>query len=81
MKKTLTVSITSPDRVVWQGSADSVSSTNKKGDFDILPQHANFITIIQNKPIVIRIGKQTLKFTFEQSVMYTYNNYVSFYVF
>jgi F0F1-type ATP synthase epsilon subunit len=77
--KYLTVSISSPSHFIWQGNADAVSSINTKGPFDILPEHTNFITIIENKPIIIRSGKEKKDFLFERAVIYTYSNYVSIY--
>lgn len=42
------------EETAWEGKADSVSSCNSQGEFDILPKHANFVTIIKNKPIEIQ---------------------------
>jgi F0F1-type ATP synthase epsilon subunit len=50
----LNVAIVNRDQRIWEGKANSVSSENSAGRFDILPQHANFITLIRNKPITIR---------------------------
>ena len=75
----LTVTITSPEKIVWHGRAESVSSENSRGPFDILSQHANFITYIENKPVIVRLGKQEHKFEFKRCVIYTQNNYVSCY--
>jgi len=63
--KEFTVSVISPDERLWEGQAVSVSSENSAGKFDILPQHANFVTIIKNTPIVVRTattGNKTLKY-------------------
>jgi len=75
----LQVKISNPDKVVWKGEAYSVSSINSKGPFDILPMHANFVTVIDNKPIKIRIKGKTLEYTYPQSVLYTHNNTVLIY--
>lgn len=72
----LTISINSPEKVIWEGKAISVSSTNSVGVFDVLPHHANFITIIENKPVIIRTGVKTLEFTFPLCLMYARDNYV-----
>jgi F0F1-type ATP synthase epsilon subunit len=76
MKDVLTVSINSPDKVIWEGRALSVSSTNSAGNFDVLPHHANFITIIENQPLVVQTGTKALRFTFPVCLMYARDNYV-----
>ncbi|HLC88193.1 MAG TPA: hypothetical protein VJG66_04030 [Patescibacteria group bacterium] len=58
---TLNVKILSPTQTIFEGEAVSVSSVNTEGKFDILPYHANFITLVQKKPIFLRIKKQNEK--------------------
>ena len=67
----LNIQIHSPEETIWQGEADAVSSTNSLGEFDILPEHANFITIVENKPILIHQGKEALTFNFYYSVIHS----------
>ncbi len=52
----LSVIVKSRDGIVFEGKARSVTSNNEKGRFDILPNHANFITII-NKELIIERSK------------------------
>lgn len=54
----LTVKILSPTQTIYDGPAFSVSSFNSMGRFDILPMHANFITMVQKQPIILRIEKK-----------------------
>ena len=75
-ERKLSVSINSPEEVIWQGIADSVSSTNTQGSFDVLPEHAHFITIVDNEAIVIRNGSEELRFNFYYSVLHAENNNV-----
>jgi len=73
----LAVRVSNPDAVLWLGEAESVSSYNSQGEFDILPQHANFITIIQKKPIIIRIrGGEKKEFNFDSAVIYNHRDVV-----
>ena len=72
----LNVSVKDSERILWEGEADSVSSVNSQGPFDILPLHANFISVIENKPIVIRIGKDKKDYSFPFSVVYAHSNKV-----
>jgi len=75
----LHVRINSPEKIIWEGQAESVSSTNSHGPFDILQLHANFITIIENKLIIIKTSKESHEFTFPKAVMYTHKNEVLIY--
>lgn len=73
----LSVRVSNPDSVLWLGEANSVSSHNSQGDFDILPRHANFITIIQNKPIIVRVrGGGKKEFRFDSAIIYTHSDSV-----
>ena len=60
----LFVEIASPEKQIWEGNALSVSSVNSAGPFDILPMHANFITIVENQSININTGAKIEKFLF-----------------
>jgi F0F1-type ATP synthase epsilon subunit len=52
------VAVTSPDKVIWEGKGISVSAENSTGRFDILPEHANFVTIIKpGVSIVVRTAE------------------------
>jgi len=44
--------VKSRDGVVYEGDVDSITSFNEAGEFDILSQHANFISLIQKKLII-----------------------------
>ena len=57
-KNTLTVKIISPTQTIFDGEAYSISSVNSLGKFDILPYHANFITLVQKNPITLRVRKK-----------------------
>ena len=49
----LEVLVASNNVAYYVGRAKAVSSTNKIGPFDILPQHENFISLIYDKVIVV----------------------------
>ena len=76
----LYVTILSPRETIFEGQALSISSKNSAGKFDILPQHANFITLIENQPITIFLpGKKSLNFEFPVAIIYTTQNSVKIY--
>jgi len=81
MTPALAVVVTSPDEIVWQGEANSLSSVNSVGVFDILPGHANFITLIQDNPITVREASGTDKvFKYKRAVLVIENDKINIYV-
>lgn len=76
------VRIISPREVILDTDAQSVSSSNIQGKFDILPLHINFITLIENKPLVIRIRAQKpLVFNFPIAIIVALENKVDIYTY
>ena len=79
---TLHVRIISPQQLILETDAKSVSSKNLQGNFDILPQHANFITLIENFPITIQpVGQKPLVFKFPLAIIFTTENRVNVYTY
>lgn len=79
VKNVLSVRISSPDQIIWEGEAYSVSSVNSQGPFDILPYHINFITIIENQPIKIHTSSKWEEFLYANAIIYNRNNKVLIY--
>ena len=76
----LKVRIVTPKQLVFEADVLSVSSVNMAGKFDILPEHANFITIVQGQTITIRTrDKKRLVFTFPIAIIYNSENKVNIY--
>lgn len=76
----LKVTIMTPREIVFDAPAFAVSSKNSEGSFDILPGHANFISIIQNQPIKItKPDKSTQLFNFERAIIKSAKNEVRIY--
>lgn len=42
----LSVKVSSPSKIYFEGSATSVTAANDTGEFDVLPRHHNFITLL-----------------------------------
>jgi len=79
---TLHVRIVTLSQILFEGDAQSVSSVNSQGRFDILREHANFITIVENKPITIRVPNQPdLTYKFPLAIIFTTNNMVNIYTY
>lgn len=78
--KSLHIKIVTPSQTLFEGQAESISSKNSSGKFDILPEHANFITVIENEPIIIRQKPNSeQKFTFPLAILYNNRNQVKIY--
>jgi F0F1-type ATP synthase epsilon subunit len=75
----LQVKIKSPEKILWEGEALSVSSKNIDGPFDILPMHANFISLVEGAPIRINTRSGLKEFTYERAVIYCHVNNVFIY--
>ena len=66
--------------LLWKGRATSLSSENSQGPFDLLGEHANFVTIVREKPIIIRQDKNIIKkLTPRTAVIYVKGNSVKVY--
>lgn len=79
---TLHIRIISPQELILDTEALSVSSKNLEGNFDILPQHANFITMVEKTPITIRIiNQKPLIYNFPMSIILATENKVSIFTY
>jgi len=73
----LHVKILIPEAIVWEGDASAVSSKNAEGPFDILPEHANFITLVAGTPVRVFSGETLHEYTFDKAVIFAHENTVS----
>ncbi len=55
--KSMHVKVYAPFKVYFDGTATSISAVNDTGAFDILPQHHNFMTLLNEGEIVVRSDK------------------------
>jgi len=79
---TLHVRIISPQQLILDTQAESISSKNLDGPFDVLPQHANFITMIEKFPITVRVVKDKPQiFNFAMSIMLVKENNVDIFTY
>lgn len=76
----LHVRINSPEALIFESEAQWVSSCNVEGPFDVLPMHANFITLIENKKIMVKTVTGIKEFLYQKAVLYAHNNFVSIYI-
>ena len=68
---TMRVKIYAPFKVYFDGDAKSMTATNRVGPFDILPQHHNFISLLEPSEVVVRTdGKQDFKMKINQGLIH-----------
>ncbi|MFC1621844.1 hypothetical protein ACFL13_00450 [Patescibacteria group bacterium] len=65
----LEITIHSKKETFFKGHAYTVTSTNDVGEFDVLPHHANFITLIKNYVIVDKNRQSEKKYELEKGVL------------
>jgi len=68
------------NRIVFDQDIKAISSTNASGRFDILPQHANFISLIQNALILHKLDGTSEIFNITNGVIKTKDNVVTCYI-
>jgi len=61
----------------FRGKAKAVSSQNRLGKFDILPEHTNFITLIFDSLTIHAPDKKRVDYQFERGVLEVSENEVN----
>lgn len=68
------------DGILFQGEVNSITSHNELGIFDVLAQHANFISLI-NKGLIIRDkSNNQIEIKFDNALMKVFKNNVEVYI-
>ncbi len=76
----LIVQIKSPDQVYFEGEVDALTSTNEKGTFDVLPLHANFISIIKHTIILYKGPSKIREMPIDSAVLKVVNNTITIFL-
>jgi len=76
----LHVNIKTKDKNLFTGIVSTVTSRNERGIFDVLPFHANFITLISEYIILNRGLATEEKFEIDKGILYVLSNKVDIYV-
>lgn len=72
----LTVRVRNRQGLVFEGQVKAVSSVNKKGAFDVLPRHANFVCTIQKRLTLHRPDGQETEIKVESGIMEVHHDQV-----
>lgn len=79
--KLLTVRVISPQVTLFSGPALSVSSVNSVGNFDILPEHAKFVTLVENQKVTLQLPDGNKReFAFKLAIIHVKEDEVVVYV-
>ena len=65
----LTVVARAPFHIYYEGTASSVTATNKVGKFDILPGHADFFSVLSPGEVIIETDKDALNFNVTNGIV------------
>ncbi len=76
----LTLIVRTRQQIIYQAEVNSVSSRNLKGPFDILPGHAFFISLIQDKIVARQKDGQTHQIAVGTGVLDVEDNVVHVYI-
>lgn len=79
-KDSIEVIVRSANEVLFSGSARAISSYNEKGLFDVLPLHAQFISIIKKKLVIHEYENQKKEFTIDTGIIQVKNNVIQIFL-
>lgn len=75
-KDIIHVKVYSPFRVYFDDIAASISAINDTGPFDVLPQHHNFMTLLNPCNLVIRTPQDEKRIRITRGIMHVKANEV-----
>ncbi len=76
----LAVTVFTPEKILYEGPAVSVSSVNKRGKYDILALHSNFISLVSDKIAIDTGGGKRLEFPVKGGVIRVADGHVDVFV-
>jgi F-type H+-transporting ATPase subunit epsilon len=76
----LTVSARGPFNVYYEGDASAVTATNRVGEFDILPGHADFFSVLSPGDVIIETASDPVNFSISNGIITVRDNEVLLFV-
>ncbi|HET7673817.1 MAG TPA: hypothetical protein VFK11_04895 [Candidatus Saccharimonadales bacterium] len=76
----LTVIARAPFHIYYEGPAEVVTATNKVGQFDILPGHADFFSILSPGEVLIETKAKSVNFDISNGIVAVRDNEVMLFV-
>lgn len=65
----LNVVARAPFNVYYEGPARAVSAVNKVGEFDVLPGHADFFSMLRPGEVIVHTDAEPVKFTISGGIL------------
>lgn len=79
-KNFLELMIQNREEVIFEGRVSTISSYNEKGKFDILPQHANFISLLNKSLEYTTTNGQSQEIPVSNGILKVAQNKVEIYL-
>lgn len=79
-QKTLQIKISKKDKTVYDDVGVAVSSKNEIGAFDILGEHSNFVSIIQEYIDVHKADSSKQRFIVDRGILTVRSNIVEVFI-
>lgn len=76
----LTVIARAPFHVYFEGEAEVVTAVNRIGEFDILPGHADFFSMLTPGEVFVGTSSEPVVFTIRNGIMTVRDNKVMIFV-
>ena len=68
--RTMHIKVYSPFQTYFDDEAESISAVNETGEFDILPKHQNFLTLLSAGDITIRTPREKRSIKISRGLMH-----------
>lgn len=68
------VKVINRDQMLFENDVKAVSSINDKGSFDVLPHHANFITLIKNVLVIHKVDGTNVEMKIQSGLLIVHEN-------
>jgi len=66
--------------MLFRGTVTSLTSVNAKGEFDILPRHQNFISVIKDKVVLRPVEGKPVQYTISHGIIHVVANEVKLFL-
>jgi F0F1-type ATP synthase epsilon subunit len=76
----LDLTVRNRDNLIFEGKVESITSYNTKGRFDVLPSHANFISLLEKYLIYRTIDGQENNIPINNGILRVSNDQVKVYL-
>lgn len=76
----LNVIARAPFEVYYEGPAQAVTAANRIGVFDVLPEHADFFSMLMPCEVIIETGNEPIRFNVTHGIITVRDNEVMLFV-